>query len=220
MVRKRKKPRRKPTRKKKAARKRTGADVVDIEVKRAEKLGDELLTLQHAITQGIDESVALIVGKYRAWERANPTVALQPRHKLEMVRYGFVGPGGFERCHDPDRRPEEAFYLDDGDVHECIRRDHRASEVLMCPAMQDGLCQGVWSGMQMPPCYLLLLEVHHGLGGGARDDSVEEVVDDFGKWGGPEEFAESFARGEEAVAHYRRLDAARVAARESKNSTT
>jgi hypothetical protein len=31
------------------------------------------------------------------------------------------------------------------------------------------------------------------------DDSVQEVVDDYGKWGGPEEYAETFARGERAV---------------------
>lgn len=146
--------------------------------------------------------VAQRVGAYRDWEGAHADLALKPRHTLAMVRLGFVGPGGFERCHEPDRLPETAFLLEDGDVAEEVRRDHTASEVLMCPAMQDGVCQGVWQNMKTPPCYLLLLEVYHGLGGGAADDSVQEVVDDYGKWGGPEEYAESFARAERTVQQY------------------
>lgn len=72
----------------------------------------------------------------------------------------------------------------------------------MCPAMEAGACQGVWRGMKTPPCHLLLLEVYDGLGGGARDQSVEDVIDDFGRGGGPEEYAESFARGAQAVAQH------------------
>jgi hypothetical protein len=197
--RKRKKPprkRKKPTRKRKVDR----ADgVIDLDLKRAEKITEKLSSLGQAVRQRLDEQVAHIVGAYRKWEQTHPDLALKPRHKLAMVRLGFVGPGGFERCHEPGRLPESAFFLEDGDVSEQIRRDHKASEVLMCPAMQAGVCQGAWRGMRMPPCYLLLLEVHHGLGGGALDDSVQEVVDDFGKWGGPEEYADSFARAEQTI---------------------
>lgn len=195
--------RKKPTRKRKAA--STGG-VVDIRVKQVEKLGEQIQLHARALTQGIDEQIARLVGAYHDWERAHADVALKPRHKLAMVRLGFVGPGGFERCHDPERLPETAFFLEGGGVDDQIRRDHDAAEVLMCPAMQDGVCQGVWRSMQMPPCYLLLLEVYHGLGGGALDDSVQEVVDDVGKWGGPEQCAESFARAEQTVRHYEEND--------------
>ena len=189
-------------------------DVIDLGAKRAEKMTDEILSLGRALTRTVDEAVANIVGGYRAWEGANPDLALKPRHKLAMVRLGFVGPGGFNRCHEPHRLPETAFLLEDGDVSEEIRSDHRASEVIMCPAMEANVCQGAWRGMQMPPCYLLLLEVHHGLGGGALDDRVQEVVDDFGQWGGPEEYAESFARAERSVQRY----AAELAQRDREDS--
>jgi hypothetical protein len=188
--------RKKPTRTRKAP---PANGVVDIDVKRVEKLTEKICSLAQAITDQLDEQVAIIVGGYRNWQQAHPDLALKPRHKLAMVRLGFVGPGGFERCGEPGRLPEAAFLLEDGDVVEQIRRDRGASEVLMCPAMEEGVCQGVWRGMRMPPCYLLLLEVHHGLGGGAIDDVVQEVVDDFGLWGGPEQYAERFARGEQAV---------------------
>lgn len=179
------------------------ATVVDLDDKRVEKLTEEIVSLTNAMSQGLDERVDLIVGLYRGWENAHPDQALRPHHKLAMVRFGFVGPGGFERCHEPDRLPEAAFIGEDGDLDVQIRQDHYASEVLMCPAMESGRCQGVWRGMRAPPCHLLLLEIHHGLGGGALDDSVEEVVDDFGKWSGPEQCAESFARGERAVSEHR-----------------
>ena len=55
----------------------------------------------------------------------------------------------------------------------------------------------------MPPCYLLLLEVHHGLGGGALDASVQEVVDDYGCWGGPEAYAKNFEYAEELIKDFR-----------------
>lgn len=191
------------TRKKKTAshnRTAGGTDgVVDINAKRVEKLADQIGSLAQAMSRGMDEAVATMVGTYRDWERANPDLALKPRHKLEMVRFGFVGPGGFERCHDPTRLPDTAFFLPEGGVSREIERDIDAAEVLMCPAMQDGVCQDVWRQMKMPPCCLLLLEVHHGLGGGAYDDSVQMVVDDWGKWTAPEAYAASFARAEQAV---------------------
>lgn len=181
----------------------TTGEVVDLADKRVDKLSGEIQSLAKAMCAQLDEQVATIVGQYRQWENEHSEIALQPKHKLAMVRYGFVGPGGFERCHEPHRLPETAFFLDDGDVDAQIRRDHDAAEVLMCPAMEAGRCKGVWSGVRMPPCYLLLLEIHDGLGGGAIDDSVQEVVDDVGCWGGPEQCAESFARGERAVSKYR-----------------
>ena len=196
MARKGKRPARK--RKPKAA-----AKVVDIGVKRAEKIDGELRSLGRAITKGLDDQVALIVDSYHAWEQAHPDLALTPSHKIEMVRYGFVGRAGFERCHEPDRLPEEAFILEDGDIDRRIWRDHDASEVLMCPAMEAGVCEGAWRGMGTPPCHLLLLEIHRGLGGGTRDEAVEQVVDDFRIRGGPEECAESFARGARVAAKHK-----------------
>jgi hypothetical protein len=83
-----------------------------------------------------------------------------------------------------------------------IPDDRKGSDVLMCPAMESRSCQGVWQGMRMPPCYLLLLEVQRGIGGGS-DDGVQEVLDDFGKWPGPEECAESFVRAEQLLRRYR-----------------
>lgn len=178
------------------------AEVVSLSHKRVEKLTGEIQTLAKAMTAQTDEQVATIVGQYRQWELEHPETALHPKHKLAMVRYGFVGPGGYVRCHEPHRLPQTAFFLDDGGVDEQIRRDQDAAEVVMCPAMEAGLCKGVWSAVRMPPCYLLLLEVYDGLGGGAIDDSVQEVVDDVGLWDGPEQCEESFARGERAVKKY------------------
>lgn len=169
------------------------AAVIDLRDKRVEKMGEEIQSLGRAMSSALDEQVGHLVGQYHEWERAHPDEALKPHHKLAMVRYGFIGPGGYVRCHEAGRLPEVAFISDDG-VSEEIERDYDAAEVLMCPAMESRRCEGVWRGMQMPPCYLLLLEVHRGLGGGAIDDSVQEVLDDVGCWEGPEQKAKSFAR--------------------------
>jgi hypothetical protein len=178
-------------------------NVVDLEKKRLEKLTGELSSLVRQGARLLDEQVEAIVGAYHEWERDNPELAIKPFRKMAMVRLGFVGPGGFERCHEPGRLPERAFFEEDGAIADEIRSDRHGSETLMCPAMEARACQRVWQEMRMPPCYILLLEVHRGLGGGAYDPGVEEVIDDLGKWQGPEEYAESFARAEELLRRYK-----------------
>lgn len=177
--------------------------VVRLEAKRNEKLLRETEELARRWASAEDEQVALVVAAYRKWEQDNPDAALQPKHKLAMVRLGFVGPGGFDRCHEPHRRPMASFFAgqddDDFSIPAELESDRDASEVLMCPAMEARSCQGVWSGMRTPPCYLLLLEVHQGLGGGMSDDRVSEVLADYGKWQGPEKYAESFVRAEQLL---------------------
>jgi hypothetical protein len=183
------------------------ANVVDLQEKQLEKLTEEVVSLGEQLTKGVEARVAAILDVYRTWERQHPDDAVKPHHKLAMIRYGFVGPGGFTRCHELHRLPETAFFLEDGDIDERIRRDDDASKVLMCPAMEAGRCQGAWRAMQMPPCYVLLLEVYQGLGGGAMDDAVDEILDDWGLWRGPdenEEVKESFARAERLLREDRR----------------
>jgi hypothetical protein len=200
---KKRSPKRKTTR---------ASNVVDIQEKRVEKLTERVVSLSEAITKGVDARVAALLDLYRTWERQHPDDALKPHHKLAMVRYGFVGPGGFTRCHEPHRLPQIAFLLADGGVDERIERDNDASEVVMCPAMEAGLCQGAWRAMQMPPCHLLLLEVYQGLGGGAMDDAVDQVLDDVGCWYDPDdndELKESFARAERLLRKYADPDARR-----------
>ena len=177
------------------------AEVIDLGAKRVEKMGDELSRLTQSLASAQDEQVADTVDAYRAWEEAHRGEALRPEEKLAMVRYRFVGPGGFERCHEAERLPEAAFFIGDCDIDERIQRDHDAAEVLMCPAMQAGKCQGIWQAMKTPPCHLLLLETYQALGGGVLDDSVQEVVDDVGA-GGPEGRAASFGRAAAVLAHY------------------
>ena len=181
----------------------SGQNVVDLDAKRSEKLTEETVALVQQTARLLDEQVRLIVAAYNHWERENPELALRPSDKMAMVRLGFVGPGGFDRCHETGRRPLSAFISEDGEASDDLPNDRNGSEVLMCPAMESRACQGVWRGMRMPPCYLLLLEVHRGLGGGSQDSGVEEVVDDFGKWQGPEEYAESFVRAEQLIRRYR-----------------
>lgn len=178
-------------------------NVVDIREKLLDKATDQVRALMQTSADLEKEGVDLIVAMYREWERTNPELALRPRNKTAMVRLGFVGPGGFDRCREPHRLPESAFRGEDGEPAEEIQSDRDGSEVLMCPAMESRACQGAWRGMGMPPCYLLLLEVDHGLGGGCQDDRVPEVLDDFGKWPGPEEYAESFARAEELLRRHK-----------------
>ena len=181
----------------------SGQNVVDLDAKRSEKLIDETLALVQQTARLLDEQVRLIVAAYNQWERENPEIALRPSDKMAMVRLGFVGPGGFDRCHETGRRPWSAFVSEDGEASDDLPNDRNGPEILMCPAMESRRCQGVWQGIRMPPCYLLLLEVYRGLGGGSHDSGVEEVVDDFGKWQGPEEYAESFVRAEELIRRYR-----------------
>ena len=181
----------------------SGQNVVDLDAKRSEKLIGETVALVQQTARLLNEQVRLIVAAYNQWERENPELALRPSNKMAMVRLGFVGPGGFDRCHETGRRPWSAFISEDGEPADDLPNDRDAPNVLMCPAMESRRCQGVWQGMRMPPCYLLLLEVHRGLGGGSRDDGVQEVVDDFGKWQGPEEYAESFVRAEQLIRRYR-----------------
>ncbi len=173
------------------------AEVVDLRQKKLEQLTTEIIALSQSMAAALDSKVALIVGAYRQWERAHPQQALKPKHKLPMVRLGFIGPGGYQRCHEPHRLPDAAFEDDQ------VRFDNEASEIVMCPAMEDDLCEGVWRGMSMPPCCLLLLEVNHAMGGGVLDDGVQWVVDDWGKWHGPEHHADSFARARELVEKHR-----------------
>jgi hypothetical protein len=181
----------------------SGHNVVDLDAKRSEKLTDELITLAQHSARLMDEQVELIVLAYDQWERQNPELALRASDKMAMVRLGFVGPGGFDRCHETGRRPWCAFVSEDGEPADDLPNDRNGPQVLMCPAMESRRCQGVWRGMRMPPCYLLLLEVHRGLGGGSQDSGVHEVLDDFGKWQGPEEYAESFVRAEQLIRRYR-----------------
>lgn len=178
------------------------AKVFDLRVKQTEKLTEEIKVLSQRLTQGIDERVELIVDAYHEWEQANPELRLRAHEKMSMVRYGFIGPGGFDRCHELDRLPESAFFTADGDVADEIRTDRDASEVVMCPAMESGRCQEIWRGMRAPPCHLLLLEVSHGLGGGADDMGLQIVLDDFGLGGGPDDYAQSFVRAERLVRKY------------------
>ena len=178
--------------------------VVRLDVKRAEKMEEQLLSMVAESGRALDEQVALIRGFYREWERENPSAALKGFQKMAMVRLGFIGPGGFDRCHEPGRLPEDAFISEDHDLGDELLDDYKGAEVLMCPAKASGRCQGIWRGVRMPPCYLLLLEVYEGLGGGVLDDRVDEVVSDFGKWPGPEEYAESFAEAERVRRRYER----------------
>ena len=180
-----------------------GQNVVDLDAKRSEKLTEAIIALDQRTVSLVDEQVRLIVLAYNQWERDNRELALRPSDKMAMVRLGFVGPGGFDRCHEPGRRPWSAFISEDGELVDDLPNDRTGSEVLMCPAMESRRCQGVWQGMRMPPCYLLLLEVHRGLGGSCHDEGVQEVVDDFGRWQGPEEYAESFVRAEQLIRRYR-----------------
>lgn len=165
-------------------------------------LDEKLVSLVRELERGLDEQVALILGRYHEWERENPRAGLERYEKMGMVRLGFIGPGGFDRCHEPGRLPVAAFIPEDIDVPDELPDDYEGARVLMCPAKESGACQRVWRGAGMPPCYLLLLEVHAGLGGRVSDERVEEVVADFGKWPGPEDCAESFAEAEAVIRRY------------------
>jgi hypothetical protein len=180
------------------------SNVVDLGVKRGEKLTNEIIALVQQTTNLLDEQVRLIVTLYQQWEHDNPALALRASDKMAMVRLGFVGPGGFDRCDEADRSPMSAFISEDGDLSDEILDDRKASELLMCPAMESRVCQGVWRGMRMPPCYLLLLEVHRGLGGGCHDSGVQEAVEDFDRWPGPEQYAERFVHAEQLLRRHRR----------------
>lgn len=155
------------------------ANVVDIKDKLLDKLTEEIVSVTSEMTERLDATIADALDIYRTWEHDNPDTALKAHHKLAMIRYGFVGPGGFARCHQPHRLPETAFFLAKGGIDERIQRDEDAAELVMCPAMQAERCQGVWRAMRIPPCQLLLLEVLQGLGGGVLDDSVDEVLSDW-----------------------------------------
>jgi len=178
------------------------ADVVDLEQARIGRLTSEFKRLAAAQAAKIDEHVGRVLEIYRGWERENPDRALKGFQKMQMVRWGFVGPGGFERCHEEGRRPEDSFYdgPDDLDTYvEELENDRTAGEVLMCPAMEARSCEGIWATHKTPPCHMLLLEVHQGLGGGVIDDALEQVLSDVGRWRGPDEYRESFVRAEKLL---------------------
>lgn len=194
-----------------------GGNVVDIRKKQLDKITERINTAVSAGVRSMREASELIVEDYRRWERENPELALEPFEKMQMVLLGFVGPGGFERCHEPGRRPEASFISEQLGVSEEIRSDRNASDILMCPAMESRKCQGIWAGQRLPPCQILLLEVYLGLGGDAYDDKVQDLLADFDNWEAPEGFAQSFERGERLLREHEEAAAARARADEGRD---
>lgn len=184
----------------------TPEGVISLDRARAERLVDEVKTLADQLAASVGETVAAVLKGYRAWERANPEAAVRSVERLEMIRLGFVGPGGFDRCHREERVPRSAYPWDDP-IHD---DDRRAAQVLMCPLMEARRCESVWSAFNTPPCYLLLLEAHDALGRGADDWKVGEVLGDFGKLP-PDQYRKTFARADRLIREAQKARAAREA---------
>lgn len=181
-----------------------GRKVVRLDVKRAEKTMEQASSLMDGIVRGTDEAVALIVDHYREWERENPDAVIRQGDKMAMVRLGFIGNAGFDRCHETGRLPTDAFFGEDGWLEDELLDDLLGADALMCPAKESGACQAVWRGVGLPPCQLLLLEVYSGLGGGAYDERVGAILHDYTHDGptGPDAFAKSFAEAKRLVKRY------------------
>lgn len=169
-----------------------GAAPIDLEKARLERLARRFRALMKESGEALDRMVALVLEAYRAWERGNPERALHGYQRMEMVRLGFVGPGGFQRCHEEGRLPRDAFDDDDPAMED----DREAADLLMCPAMEGGRCEPIWTALQLPPCQLLLLEIHQAVGASADDVTVQSAVGDFGRWPPGEQERKNFARAE------------------------
>ena len=171
------------------------ANVVSIAKKQAEKLVERVESLTDAIGRQIDEGVAEVLEHYRAWEEEHPEDAVARIDKMAMVRLGFIGPGGFDRCHETHRLPTDAFISED-DLGDAVLDDYVGAEELMCPAKEAGRCKKIWKEIGMPPCCLLLLEVNQGLGGGIWDERVGLILSELGRWHKPERYEDSFRAAE------------------------
>ena len=177
------------------------ANVVDIGPRQAEKLVEKIQELTRDLASAQDEQVAQVLAAYRQWEEENPDAAVRPDVKLLMVRLGFIGTGGFERCHEEHRLPVNAYWKEDEFASE-LHYDSVGSEWLMCPAMESRECQRIWREMRAPPCHLLLLEVHQGLGGHIYDDRISEILSDYGGLR-EEDYSASFVRAEKLLRRHR-----------------
>jgi hypothetical protein len=186
-----------------------GGKVVDIRVAELDRATKRIKALTATIAQRTDEAVAAVIESYRAWEAGCPDDALRTDHKTEMVRLGFVGQAGFERCHEPHRLPWLAFFTFTARVpeHEVDEDDQSLAEVMMCPAMQAGRCEPIWRAVGLPPCKLLLLEIHHGLGGGSACVGVDGVLRELDEQTPPDrEHEASFRRAKRVKRHHDKLE--------------
>ena len=181
--------------------------VVSIERLAAEREHRAIENLVQDMTARADEGTAVIVEAYRAWERAHRDQALRTHEKLEMAANGFVGRVGFHKCHDETRLPVLAFLSGAGrEPEDGVRGDDELAERMLCPALESGKCRAIWEAMKLPPCRLLLLEIHHGLGGGGGPDwGVTTALDAVGRTK-PEEYERTFARAKALVKKYDELE--------------
>jgi len=174
------------------------SNVIDFQTAVVGHLTKQIIPLVEGIRAQLDEQVGALLALYRAWERENPHDALRGYERIEMVRFGFVGSAGFVKCHEPERMP--AFYLSD-------LEDEEHAEYVMCPAKERGNCKPIWSALGLPPCVLLLLEVHQGLGGKADDLGIHAAVSSFGRWHPGPEHSRGFVAAARLVRKARKEEA-------------